>query len=114
VKFGCSYLLILGLLILGCEGKQGPMGPQGPPGSGTRIIYNGTASSDEFVVNIPELHLDDFPSINCYYFFDGSWSELYVGYDKNDELMLPYALIEEQKIILFYLNGLQYKIVLVI
>jgi hypothetical protein len=114
MKFSYLYFLILGLLLLNCEGKQGPTGPQGPPGPKTRIIHNGTASSDEFVVNIPELHLDDFPSINCYYFLDGSWSELYLGYVRNNENTWPYALIEEQKIVLFLLDGLQYKIVLVI
>ena len=111
MKFVFSYLLILGLLMLNCEGKQGP---QGPPGPGTRIIYSGTASSDEFVVNIPELHLNDFPSINCYYFFNGSWSELYLDYERNNDIVFPFALIEEQRVILFRLDGLQYKIVIVI
>ena len=111
MKFVFSYLLILGLLMFNCEGKQGP---QGPPGPGSRIVYNGTASTDEYVVNIPELHLNDFPSINCYYFLEGSWSELYVSYESNSDVVFPFALIEEQRVILFLLESLQYKIVIVI
>ena len=114
MKMKFSYLLVLGLFLLGCEGKQGPMGPQGPPGPLTKIVYYGTAISDEFVVPIPELHIDDFPSINCYYFFDGSWSELYLDYEKNNEIKYPYALIEEQRVLLFSLDGMQYRIVLVL
>ena len=111
-----NYLFITGLilLILNCEGKRGPTGPQGPPGPSTRFVYSGTASSDEHVVNIPELHLVDFPSINCYYYLEGSWSELYVSYEDDSEAIYPYALIEEQKITVYLLNGLEYKIVLVI
>ena len=106
------YTLVFCLLMFHCQGKQGPVGP---PGTGTtRIIYTGEATSDEFTVVIPELHLDDFPSINCYYFFDGSWSELYLDYYIDTETIYPYALIEEQQVILYNLNGLQYQIVLII
>ena len=114
MKFSYLFLFILGFVILSCEGKQGPIGPQGPPGIGTRIVYSGTAGSDEVVVDIPELHINDFPSINCYYFLDGSWSELYLDYEDNNESILPYALIEEQKVILLKLSGLDYKIVIII
>jgi len=80
----------------------------------TRYVYSGTATTDEHVVNISELQLDDFPSINCYYYLEGSWSELYLNYEVDSEAIYPYALIEEQKVTLFLLNGLEYKIVLVI
>ena len=107
--------LAICLLLLYCEGKQGSRGPAGPPGPGTtRIIYTGSATSDSFVVNIQELQLNDFPSINCYYFLDGAWSELYLDYTTNSGTIYPYALIEEQQITLYMLDGLQYRIVLII
>ncbi len=111
MKNTCWLLLFFMLSMLGCEGKQGPAGP---PGSGTKIVYSGTALTDEYTVEIGELYLDDFPSINCYYLYDGSWSELYLDYVREDENVFPYALIEEQKVILYGLKDLQYKIVLVI
>jgi hypothetical protein len=117
MRFKYAYLLVLGFFLLSCKGKQGPTGPPGPPGPPgplTKIVYYGTASTDEFMVPIPELHLDNFPSINCYYFYEGSWSELYLDYERNSEIRYPYALIEEQKVILFYLDGMQYRIVLII
>ena len=114
MKLSFLFITSLALLMLNCEGKRGPTGPQGPPGPSTRYVYSGTASSDEHVVNIPELQLEDFPSINCYYYLEGSWSELYLDYSSDSESIYPYALIEEQKITLYLLNGLEYKIVLVI
>ncbi len=114
MKFNYLVVLFLVSLLISCEGKRGPTGPEGPPGESTRYVYSGTCTSDEHVVNIPELHLADFPSINCYYYLDGFWSELYLGYESDSEAIYPYALIEEQKITLYFLNGLEYKIILVI
>lgn len=102
------FVLLSLLLLMGCTGKQGPTGP------GNRIVYEGVATTDEYVVNIPELHIDDFPSVDCYYLLDGAWSELYLEYDAGEDTLYPFALIEEQKVILYWLSGLEYKIVLVI
>ena len=116
MKSTISFLFILLLIILSCRGQQGPVGPMGPAGEsggGTRIIYNGTAASDEHEVIIPELHVDDMPSINCYYLLDGAWSELYIDYEDNGTAVFPFALIEEQLVIMYNLNGLDYQIVLV-
>ncbi len=46
-------MIVLGLLIMACEGKQGPVGPQGPPGpegpSGTPILYfRGSISAQDY------------------------------------------------------------------
>ncbi|HEM49500.1 MAG TPA: hypothetical protein ENO27_04740, partial [Caldithrix sp.] len=78
MKFTYLITFCLAVLLLNCEGKRGPTGPQGPPGSATRYVYSGICTSDEHDVNIAELHLADFPSINCYYYLEGSWSELYL------------------------------------
>jgi len=108
MNYRYTCIIIIMLLLIGCQGKQGPTGP------GSRIVYEGTATTDEYTVNIPELHIDDFPSVDCYYLLDGAWSELYLEYDDDSETVYPFALIEEQKVILFWLAGLEYKIVLVI
>ena len=114
MKSTISLLFILSLIMLSCRGQQGPVGPMGPAGEDSiRIIYYGTAASDEYEVNIPELHVNDMPSINCYYLLDGAWSELYLDYEYNGDIVFPFALIEEQLVILYNLNGLDYQIVLV-
>ena len=104
-------LFILSLILFSCRGKQGPMGPMGP---GLRIIYVGTATTDEYEVVIPELHIDDMPAISIYYLLDGAWSELYVDYDDAGTAVFPYALIEEQLVTLFNLAGLDFQIVLIL
>jgi len=114
-----SLLLLGNLTLFSCEGGvQGPVGPQGPPGAdgfGARIIYEETATTDEYVVNIQELHIDDFPLIACYYFLEGSWSNLSLDYtDENGDSIFPFALIEEQRVTLIGLAGLDFKIVLVL
>lgn len=108
-------LFIFSLILFSCSGKQGPVGPMGPPGEGTvRLIYIGTAASDVYEVVIPELHVNEMPSINIYYLLDGAWSELYVDYDANGTAVFPYALIEEQLVTLYNLNGLDFQIVLIL
>ena len=99
------------VLLAGCEG---PRGPAGPEGTGSRVVYHGTAASDEQVVNIPEVRTDDLPLIECYYYFDNSWSAMYIDYpDDQGNSVFPYALIDEQKVVLYGINGMDYQIVIV-
>jgi len=114
MKLKLTILFILSLVLFNCRGKQGPVGPMGPPGEDSvRIIYYGTAESDEHEVYIPELDVEEMPSLDIYYLLDGAWSELYLDYDDNGTAVFPFALIEDELVILYNLDGLDFQIVLV-
>ena len=56
------------------------MGPPGEDGVGTRVVYESQfpIPSDEYIVNIPDITVNDMPSISVYVRLSGNilWFEL--------------------------------------
>jgi hypothetical protein len=107
-SFNMILILCLFSVFFWCKG------PEGPPGPGTRIVYEGIAESSPHVVVIPELHLENFPLIECYYYLDDAWTGMYAWYTEGDVEYSPYAAIYEQRVDLLGIDGLPYRIVIVI
>lgn len=108
---GSLFIVLLTLLFVACEGQEGPIGPPGP---GQRIVYHGYADADPYTVMVPEIRLDDFPLVQCYYYLEGAWSTIESTYSENGEIVYPLALIEEGRVTLLGIAGLEFKIVIII
>lgn len=61
-----TYLLIISLLLIACEGPVGPQGLQGEPGPGTRTVISGPVAFDEMFITINDLSESDLPIIDVF------------------------------------------------
>ena len=59
---------------IGTSGTSGSNGTPGMPGPGTRIVYTGTLNNQaNQYISIPEITLDDMPSITLYVYYQSRW-----------------------------------------
>ena len=117
------FITMIAALLIGCEGKQGPMGPagsQGEAGPGTRIVYTGmltsAAAGNGQVVPIPDLRINDMPSITAYICdSEGTCLEMnMIADDGTQFLFFEIALIKNGSITLFSVFvGSTYRIVVI-
>jgi len=115
-------LLLLSLIVMvfGCEGKRGPMGltgAQGESGPGSRIIYESTVPipTDFYMVDIPEITIDDMPLASVYIALeeDHLWFELPTYFEDLPDFGLI-CFFTEGIVTFVRCDGFLYKIVIVI
>ena len=112
----------------GQQGPEGPLGPEGPPGPGTRKVYTGTATGNEYEVSVPEVDLANMPNVGAYVRFigmkagalgrepqpiQGGWMELPFSWTDGTDIYFHYAGIETGKVTLLFCDGMEYRIVVV-
>ena len=123
----CAIIALLCLTLGSCgkEGPTGPIGPQGPSGAagpGTRTVHSGAVTSEARgsngqVISVPELHLSDFPLV-AVYLADNSGTWIMCNLVIYDPATGTYpvfesAFIDDGRITLFSVNGVQYKVIVV-
>ena len=120
-----ALLISVMALLVACEGDRGPMGPPGPqgaqgdPGPGTRLVYQSTTPipTEDYTVAIPEITLDDMPSISVFVSFDGTgaeWYEIPQTWFTEEIIWTEAYILTEGNIRFFLCNGLHYKVVIII
>ena len=97
-------------------GPRGFTGAQGEPGVGTRTVYQSTMPipTDDYTIAIPEITLNDMPSISIYVnpFGVGLWTELpyyFEGYPDWGHM----AFITEGHVTFLLCRTFFYKIVII-
>jgi hypothetical protein len=127
IRIFLPLLGIILLILLACEGDTGPMGPagekgdqgdQGIPGPGDRIVYRNTTPipANYWEVNIPEITLDDMPSVSVYVAledYETIWWEL-PSYFENYPDFGMMCFFAEGKVCFDQCRHFYYKIVIVI
>lgn len=61
-----SFVVVVSLALVGCKGEQGPQGSTGLPGQVNATTYNGVATSNSYVVNIPTLNVAQGDLLSVY------------------------------------------------
>jgi len=129
-------LLLAMFLFTACEGPAGPTGPEGPAGADgadgavgpqgpagedgddgedvNRTVYSGYASSHEYSVACPALHMNDDPVVCIYYGFssENEWAPINCHWTPDGvDWYSPWAVISEQSVTLGNIGGFDYLII---
>ena len=133
-SFVSVLVLAFVLSLVGCKGSEGPAGAAGPqgnqgdPGPGTRNVYTGVATSDLYEVSVPEVDLGDMPNVGVYVRFagmaagrvgdkprtmQGGWMALPYSWTDGTSIWFHYAYFVSGKVILEFVDGMEYRIVVV-